>query len=96
MLRAQRRTILRRIKQRTVARFRWFSVKLAAALAGITTKRGRERAFARAKKRADLNRAQWRRWYQADQKHKRQLRALRRMGVRLRPNAWNLPRYIVP
>lgn len=92
MIRAQRRTILRRVKSRVADRFRWFKSTLAFLLAGVTTKRGRERALNKAKK----HRGSWRRWYQADQKHKRQLRALRRMGVRIQPASWNLPRYMVP
>lgn len=41
------------------------------------------------------DRAQWHRWYQADQRHKRQLRALRRHRYRVPHETWNLPRWAV-
>lgn len=41
------------------------------------------------------NRAQWRRWYQANTKRQRQLSALKRMGVRIDPNSTGLKRWVV-
>lgn len=95
MIRQQRATILRRVKRSIADRFRWFKASLALAFAGKTRKRDRERALNKLQRRS-MDRAQWRRWYQADQYHKRQLRSLRRMGVRVAPGAWNIPRHVVP
>jgi hypothetical protein len=42
-------------------------------------------------------RGQWHRWYKADQKRKRQLRALNQTGYHnIHPDAWNLKREMVP
>lgn len=45
--------------------------------------------------RRPVDRAQWRRWYQANRKQQRQCTALRRRGVKVHPFDYNLRRSVV-
>lgn len=61
---------------------------------------GAEALYKYRKGRGELDRAQWRRWWKANQKHQRQLAAYKRTGhgrrIRIDPKVTGLPRAYVP
>lgn len=91
-----RRKLTRRIERigRSILRI------LGAPMSGLPSSRLELRQIER---RIDLLRAQrcsdpaqWHRWYKANRRRQRQLRAMRHLGRKINPNATGLPRWAVP
>jgi hypothetical protein len=80
--------MIRKIKKRIGIQFRWMFATIQLW--------GNDKSAAKRFMRRPMDRSQWRRWYQANKKHQRRLTALKRMGVRIPPNATGLSRYVVP
>lgn len=67
---------------------------LHAMMRLVPVRISREAAVTSMRKRP-MDRAQWRRWFQANRKRQRQVAALRRLGLRVDPRHVNLERWMV-
>jgi hypothetical protein len=85
------------IKQRLMRRLRAI-VKLAAAESNRVIRRlgSLEEAEKVLRRERCTDRAQWRRWYQANRKWQRQMTALKRLtGRKINPRTCSLPRWVI-
>jgi hypothetical protein len=88
------RVLVAKLHRRVLAPFRKYQRTFAAVLRRQAV-RDVPAAVAELQKRP-MDRAQWRRWYKADQVHKRRLRAMRRAGLRHIPGpVWNVRREVI-